>query len=233
MINQTLNGIFSRTNSSFIVPLLTQIIEGINEKRDQIENFTGSWNVLQTPFEELSIGFSNLFSLLPIGLAIGYVISILHLKNAIRARSLLHYHYPRYYPNEIYSSDITTIAPIWLDPIKKKIIFQSLVLIVPILLIFSAFVCLIVDIWYRLEPPIVEVNRDYNNDLKTLETLHEHWGIKFNKSDYALETLPLFFGSSSSTYKEMYLIAYILTTPIFLFFIIVWQSYKGYWTLKP
>jgi hypothetical protein len=244
-VNQSLTSVISNvsaivndTKHIFIVPNLMDALRKFNTSRNEINNFVESWKSLETPFGELPIGLTNLLAILPVGLVVGYVICILSLDHAMRARERLHHLYRKYYNLEIidYDKEIATLAPIWLDPINKsklgklKKIAQLLVLVVPIILIFSLSVYLILNIWYTLEPHLIFAGETYINRLGLLESLLTRNSVEFNESDLIIGDLPLFFNMSGSFYKDIYLNLYRFISPFFLVVAIVLYSYFRYST---
>jgi hypothetical protein len=218
--------IASNTKQILIVPNLMDALRKFNTSRSEINDFAESWKSLETPFGELPIGLTNLLAILPVGLVVGYVICILSLDHAMRARERLYHLYRKYYNLEIidYDNEITTLAPIWLDPISKsklKKIAQLLVLVVPIILIFSLSVYLILNIWYTLEPHLIIAGETYTNSLGLLKSLLTRNSVEFNESDLVIGDLPLFFNTSGSFYKDIYLNLYRVISPFFLVVAIV------------
>jgi hypothetical protein len=245
--NQSLTSVISNvsaiandTKHIFIVPNLIDALKQFNTSRTEINDFVESWKSLETPFGELPIGLTNLLAILPVGLVVGYVICILSLDHAIRARERLHHLYHKYYNLNIdysnidYDKEITTLAPIWLDPINKskvsklKKIAQFLVLVIPIILIFSLSVNLILNIWFILEPHLIFAGEAYTNSLDLLKSLLTNNSVEFNESDLVIGELPLFFNSSGSFYKDIYLKLYVIVIPFFLVIVIVLHSYFRY-----
>jgi hypothetical protein len=225
--------IASNTKQILIVPNLMDALRKFNTSRSEINDFVESWKSLETPFGELPIGLTNLLAILPVGLVVGYVICILSLDHAMRARERLYHLYRKYYNLEIidYDNEITTLAPIWLDPISKsklKKIAQLLVLVVPIILIFSLSVYLILNIWYTLEPHLIIAGETYTNSLGLLKSLLTRNSVEFNESDLVIGDLPLFFNTSGSFYKDIYLNLYRFISPFFLVVAIVLYSYFTY-----
>jgi hypothetical protein len=241
--NQSLTSVISNvsaiandTKQLLIVPNLMDALRKFNTSRSEINNFVESWKSLETPFGELPIGLTNLLAILPVGLVAGYVICILSLDHAMHARERLHHLYKKYYNLEIinYDKEITTLAPIWLDPISKgklsklKKIAQLLVLVVPIIMIFSLSVYLILNIWYTLEPHLILAGETYTDNLGLLKSLLTRNSVEFNESDLVIGDLPLFFNTSGSFYKDIYLNLYVIVIPFFLVIVIVLRSYFRY-----
>ena len=238
--NQSLTSVLSNVSAIsndikqiIIIPNLMDAIKRFNTSRNEINDFVESWKSLETPFGELPIGLTNLLAILPIGLVIGYVICILSLDHAIRARERLHNLYFQYYTTEIkdYDKEITTLAPLWLDPVNKsrvKKIGQFLVLVIPIILIFSLSVYLILNIWFILEPHLISVGEAYTDSVDLLKSLLTRNSVEFNESDLVIGELPLFFNSSGSFYKDIYSNLYAIVIPFFLVIVVVLHSYFRY-----
>jgi hypothetical protein len=230
-IANDLGMIVNDTKQKSINPLLIKALEKVKSSKEQIANFIESWKSLETPFGTLPIGVSNLLATFPIGLAIGYIICILHLDHAIHTRQRLHSLYKAYYGSQVLDEDIISIAPLWLDPISRSMwitIIQFFVLTIPVILIFSISVLVILDIWFILEPLIITASNIYVNNIESLELLLSVNSVKFSESDLTIGDLPLFFGSSGSIYKEIYLNLYRCISPFFIIFVVVWYSYIKY-----
>jgi hypothetical protein len=228
------SAIANDTKQLFIVPNLVDALRKFSTSRSEINNFVESWKSLETPFGELPIGLTNLLAILPVGLVVGYVVCILSLDHAIHARERLHHLYKKYYTQITgtdFEKEIMTLAPIWLDPISKgkvKKIAQFLVLVIPIILIFSLSVYLIHNIWYKLEPNLISAGETYTNSLGLLKSLLTRNSVEFNESDLVIGDLPLFFNTSGSFYKDIYLNLYKFVSPLFLVVAIVLYSYFRY-----
>lgn len=239
-LNQSLTSVLSNVSAVsndikeiLIIPNLMNALKQFNTSRNEFNDFVESWKSLETPFGELPIGLTNLLAILPVGLVVGYVICILNLDHAMHARERLHHLYKKQYDTEItdYNKEITTLAPLWLDPINTstlKKIGQFLILVIPVLLIFCLSVYLVYNIWFILEPQLISVGEKYTNSIDLLKSLLTRNSVEFNESDLAIGELPLFFNSASSFYKDIYFNLYGFVSPLFLVIVIVLHSYFTY-----
>lgn len=130
---------------------LNQSIDKLDQRLPELKNETADISrrisQIQFPFGNLPVGLNEAIAVFPIALAIGTLIYVSELTDAIRLRKDLDEWYQKKYPNQSSSNkSISDIAPLWVDPIKLRQKTQMLrlsILIIP-------FVVFILIFWYQI-----------------------------------------------------------------------------------
>jgi hypothetical protein len=114
-----------------------------------------------SPLGILPIGFDELASVFPIALAGGSLIYVFSFIDAMSLRKEFHHSYKYLVKNSITDQQITSIAPLWLDPLRaeQNKIMRFAILTIP----FVVFVAGCVLIFYSWTNPNISIGGEYTN----------------------------------------------------------------------
>jgi len=155
--------------------LTSQLTPLQNIERD----LTEKWEEIQSPFGSFPIELTELVSLFPVSLAVGFLVCSLLIKDMTRLRRLIHYSYQKKSSTSSIVADLKVayIAPLWIDPSnpEQSKLLRFLVLSVP-MVIFVVSLIMIFYLWFFTF-----------NDASSLTTVKEYEKLVYGGL-YALST---------------------------------------------